>query len=132
MDERVRAYNAQIAAVKARAELAKEEERKRQQELINKRTDEAIMQSLLDKSNEILQQMDRSKMDDATLKELASSFGVIFDRLRLARGQSTQNLNVNNLSGMISQVSTKPIIEKFVDVEVVESEESDVESSERD
>lgn len=89
-------------------------------------TREELKTDLVEKTSELLNAMTRDKICDASMRELSQAFGVIYDRMRLENGESTANINVNMLSGMIASISDQSL---EVEAEVLPANGDKVESS---
>lgn len=64
--------------------------------------------------NRILEAIDSNKLDKASLKDIALSYGILYDKERLERGKSTENVA---MSGLV-EIIDKQVREKIEDHKV--------------
>src|SRR5574343_832904 len=84
---------------------------------------ERIQEEILIRMENVLRYMTPEKMDKASLSQLTMTFGILFDKLRLARGQSTENvasINVHKIAegdlDRIREIIAKHTRQKLEDV----------------
>lgn len=97
---------------------------------------ERMQEEILIRMENVLRYMTPDKMDKASLSQLTMTFGILFDKLRLARGQSTENVasvNIHKIAegdlDRIREIIAKNTRQKLEDVrkEYVEDQKVDTE-----
>lgn len=69
------------------------------------KAEDAIAANLMLKLQELITSVDSSKIHNASLRDITSAMGTLFDKYRLSQEKSTENVNTQSISILVSKIS---------------------------